>query len=61
MLGRLFATAALMAVLTLALLVLRLVVSIALIIVAAAAEQVALAPGYLWQTRRGADRDAVTR
>ncbi len=48
-----------MAVVALALLVLRLVVSVALLVVAAVAGLVALALGYVWLTRRG--RDAATR
>jgi hypothetical protein len=60
MLGRLFAVAALVAVLALALFVLRLVVSIALLVVAAVAGLVALALGYLWLKGAG-DRDAATR
>ncbi len=61
MLGRLFAVAALVAVLALALFVLRIVVSAALLVVGAVAGLVALALGYAWLTRRRADRDAATR
>ena len=61
MLGRLFAAAALVAVLALALFALRIVVSIALLIVSAVAGLLALAIGYLWLTGRSADRDAATR
>ena len=61
MLARLFAVAALVAVLALALFVLRIVVSVALLIVSAVAGLVALALGYAWLTRRDADRDAATR
>ena len=61
MLGRLFAVAALVAVLALALFVLRLVVSIALLVVAAVAGLVALALGYLWLKGLRADRDTATR
>jgi hypothetical protein len=61
MLGRLFAVAALVAVLALALFVLRLVVSIALLVVAAVAGLVALTLGYLWLKGFRADRDAATR
>ncbi len=60
-LRRLFAAAALVAVLALALFVLRIVVSIALLVVSAVAGLIALAIGYLWLTRRAADRDAATR
>ena len=60
-LRRLFAAAALVAVLALALFVLRIVVSLALLILAAVAGLVALALGYLWLTQRSADRDAATR
>jgi hypothetical protein len=56
MLARLFAAAALVAVLTLALFVLRIVVSIALLVVAATAGLVALALGYVWLARRDAAR-----
>jgi hypothetical protein len=47
--------------LALALFVLRLVVSIALLVVAAAAGLVALALGYLWLKGLRADRDTATR
>ena len=56
MLGRLFAVAALVAVLALALWALRIVVSIALLVVSAVAGLAALALGYLWLARRGAAR-----
>jgi hypothetical protein len=60
-LRRLFAAAALVALLALALLLLRIVVSIALFIVATVAGLLALAAGAPWLTRRAADRDAATR
>ena len=60
-LRRLFAAAAVVAVLALALFVLRIVVSLALLILATVAGLLALAFGYLWLTRRAADRDAATR
>jgi flagellar biosynthesis component FlhA len=60
-LRRLFAAAALVALLAFALLLLRIVVSIALFVVAAVAGLLALAAGYLWLARRAADRDAATR
>ena len=49
------------ALLALALLLLRIVVSIALFIVATVAGLLALAAGAPWLTRRAADRDAATR
>ena len=58
---RLFAAAALVALLALALFVLRIVVSVALLVVAAIAGLIVLAAGYLWLTQRRADRDAATR
>ena len=58
---RLSVAAALVAALALALFVLRIVVSLALLILAAVAGLVALALGYLWLTQRSADRDAATR
>lgn len=61
MLRRLFAVAAVVAVLALALFVLRIVVSITLLIVAAVAGLAALVFGYLWLTQRAGDRDAATR
>ncbi len=61
MIERLFVVAALVAVLALALFVLRLVVSIALLVVAAVAGLIALSLGYLWLTRRRADHGAATR
>ena len=61
MIRRLFAAAAVVAVLALALFVLRIVVSIALLIVYAIAGLLALALGYLWLTQRRADRDGATR
>ena len=51
------AVAALFAALALALFVLRIVVSVALLV----AGLVALALGYAWLTQRRADRDAATR
>ena len=61
MLGRLFAAAALVAALALALFVLRIVVSVALLVVSAVAGLLALAIGCVWLTRRGAGRDSATR
>ncbi len=61
LLKRLAMAAALVAALALALIVLRVVVSIALFVVASAAGLLALVAGYLWLTRRAADRDAATR
>ena len=49
------------AALALALFVLRIVVSVALLVVGAVAGLVALALGYAWLTQRRADRDAATR
>ncbi len=60
-LRRLFTVAAVVAVLALALVALRIVVSIALFIVGVVAGLVALALGYAWLTQRRADRDAATR
>ena len=53
--------AALVAALALALFVLRIVVSVALLVVSAVAWLLALALGYVWLTRRAADQDAATR
>ena len=61
MLGRLFAVAALVAVVALALRVLQLGASLALLVVSAVAWLLALALGYVWLTRRRADRGAATR
>ena len=58
---RLAVAAALVAALALALFVLRIVVSAALLVVSAAFWLLALALGYLWLTRRAADRDAARR
>ena len=59
---RLAVAAALVAALALALFVLRIVVSAALLVVSAAFWLLALALGYLWlTTRRAADRDAARR
>ena len=61
LLRRLAVAAALVAALALALFVLRVVVSLALLFVSAVAWLLALALGYVWLTRRRADRDAATR
>ena len=61
LLRRLAVAAALVAALALALFVLRIVVSITLLVVAAVAGLAALAFGYLWLTQRAGDRDAATR
>ncbi len=61
LLKRLAVAAALVAALALALIVLRVVVSIALLVVSAVFWLLALALGYLWLTRRAADRDAARR
>ena len=61
LLRRLAVAAALVAALALALFVLRIVVSIALLVVSAAAWLLALALGYVWLTRRCAGRDAAKR
>jgi hypothetical protein len=53
--------AALVAALFLALFVLRIVVSAALLVLSAVFWLLALVLGYLWLTRRRADRDAATR
>ena len=53
--------AALVAALALALFVLRVVVSLALLVASAVFWLLALALGYAWLTRRRADRDAATR
>jgi hypothetical protein len=58
---RLAVAAALVAALALALFVLRIVVSAALLVVSGAFWLLALALGYLWLTRRRADRDAARR
>ena len=58
---RLALVAGAIAVLALALFVLRIVVSITLLVVAAVAGLAALAFGYLWLTQRAGDRDAATR
>ena len=62
LLRRLAVAAALVAALALALFVLRIVVSIALLVVSAMFWLLALALGYAWLTRRrGARRGAATR
>ena len=61
MLGRLFAVAALVAVVALALRVLQLGASVALLAVAAVSGLIALALGAAMLARRRADRDAATR
>jgi hypothetical protein len=58
---RLAVAAALVAALALALFVLRIAVSAALLVVSAVFWLLALALGYLWLTRRAADRDAARR
>lgn len=58
---RLAVAAALVAALASALFVLRIVVSVALLLVSAVAGLIALAFGYAWLARRRADRDAATR
>ncbi len=58
---RLAVAAALVAALALALFVLRIVVSAALLVVSAVFWLLALALGYLWLTRRAAGRDAARR
>ena len=58
---RLAVAAALVAALALALFVLRIVVSAALLVVSAAFWLLALALGYLWLTKRNAGRDAARR
>ena len=58
---RLAAAAALVAALALALFVLRVVVSAALLVVSAVFWLLALALGYAWLTRRAADRGAARR
>ena len=59
--GRLAVAAALVAALALALFVLRIVVSAALLVLSAVFWLLALWLGYLWLTRRNADRDAARR
>ncbi len=58
---RLAVAAALVAALALALFVLRIAVSAALLVLSAVFWLLALALGYLWLTRRAADRDAARR
>ncbi len=58
---RLAVAAALVAALALALFVLRIVVSAALLVVSAVFWLLALALGYLWLTRRAAGKDAARR
>jgi hypothetical protein len=60
-LGRLFAVAALVAVVALALRLFQLGASLVLVVVAAVSGLIALVLGALWLMGRRADRDAATR
>ena len=61
MLGRLFAVAALVAVVALALRLLQLGASLLLLVVAAVSGLIALVLGAMWLMQRRADSDAATR